>query len=109
MAEKRLLLERSDTSEAEDLEVQMTRRGGVLHAIQHRSFPVSRKSVLGLLVSFVFCYFLIGRPEWANVLDLDVLHSDNYVTVQHQSTLMDGKSIRSMIPFWFRIACPSLF
>jgi len=28
MAEKRLLLERSDTSEAEDLEVQMTRRGG---------------------------------------------------------------------------------
>nr|XP_016933185.1 uncharacterized protein LOC108012347 isoform X1 [Drosophila suzukii]XP_016933186.1 uncharacterized protein LOC108012347 isoform X1 [Drosophila suzukii]XP_016933187.1 uncharacterized protein LOC108012347 isoform X1 [Drosophila suzukii]XP_036670726.1 uncharacterized protein LOC108012347 isoform X1 [Drosophila suzukii] len=89
MAEKRLLLERSDTSEAEELEVQMTRRGGVLHAIQHRSFPVSRKSVLGLLVSFVFCYFLIGRPEWANVLDLDVLHSDNYVTVQHQSTLMD--------------------
>ncbi|XP_017074164.1 uncharacterized protein LOC108109879 isoform X1 [Drosophila eugracilis] len=89
MAEKRLLLERSETSEPEKLEIHMTRRVGVLHVIQHRSFLVSRKSVLGLLVSFVFCYFLIGRPEWANVLDLDVLHSDNYVTVQHHSTVMD--------------------
>ncbi|XP_017042571.1 uncharacterized protein LOC108089006 isoform X3 [Drosophila ficusphila] len=92
MAEKRLLLEPSDLTETEELEVQMTRRsgGGVLHAIQHRTLPVSRKSVFWLLVSFLFCYFLIGRPEWANVLDLDVLHSDNYITVQHQSTVMDG-------------------
>ncbi|XP_052845692.1 LOW QUALITY PROTEIN: uncharacterized protein LOC128258223 [Drosophila gunungcola] len=102
MAEKRLLLERSDASETEELEVQMTRRsGGVLHAIQHRSLPVSRKSVLGLLVSFVFCYFLIGRTEWANVLDLDVLHSNNYVTVQHQSTVMDvvTETHNEIVPF----------
>ncbi|XP_032573382.1 uncharacterized protein LOC6604872 isoform X1 [Drosophila sechellia] len=89
MAEKRLLLDPSN-SESEEPEVHMTRRaGGVLHAIQHRPLPVSRKSVLGLLVSFTFCYFLIGRTGWVNVLDLDVLHSDNYVAVQHQSTVMD--------------------
>jgi len=96
MAEKRLLLDPS-TSESEEPEVHMTRRaGGVLHAIQHRPLPVSRKSVLGLLVSFTFCYFLIGRTGWVNVLDLDVLHSDNYVTVQHQSTVMDGESTDGM-------------
>ncbi|XP_070140999.1 uncharacterized protein [Drosophila kikkawai] len=98
MAEKRLLLERSDSSETtEKLEVQMTRRKGVvLQAMQHQSLPggcrllfLRRKSVLCLVVAFVFCYFVIGRPDWANVLDLDVLHGDNILTVQHQSTVMD--------------------
>ncbi|KAH8286259.1 hypothetical protein KR054_005522 [Drosophila jambulina] len=112
MAEKRFLLERADSSEAaEKLEVQMTRRKGVvLQAIQHQSLPGScrllflrRKSVLGLVVAFVFCYFVIGRPDWANVLVLDVLHGDNMLTVQHQSTVMDvfpdEVTVTESIPF----------
>ncbi|XP_068142305.1 uncharacterized protein [Drosophila tropicalis] len=48
---------------------------------------VRRKTVLGTLLMFIFCYFVIGRPEWANVIDLNVLHAGNYLTVHHQSTV----------------------
>lgn len=101
MAEKRLLLERADSPETEKLEVQMTRRKSILQVIQHRHLPVScrvfalrRKSVLALVVAFVFFYFLIGRPDWVNVLDLDALHADNFLTVHHQSTAVDGRSFK---------------
>lgn len=101
MAEKRLLLERADSPEAEKLEVHMTRRKSILQVIQHRHlsascrvFALRRKSVLALVVAFVFFYFLIGRPDWVNVLDLDALHADNFPPVHHKSTAVDGESFK---------------
>ncbi|EDW33250.1 GL24702 [Drosophila persimilis] len=90
MADKRILLERCDSAETEKLVVHMAKGSrGMLHLTQSRSLPWScllrRKSLLGLLVTLIFCYFLIGRPEWVNVLDLDALHNDNYYTVRHYS------------------------
>ncbi|KAH8259871.1 hypothetical protein KR026_012146 [Drosophila bipectinata] len=106
MAEKRLLLEREDSPETDQLKVQMTRRKSILQVILHRHLPVScrvcalrRKSVLALVVAFVFFYFLIGRPDWVNVLDLDALHADNFLTVNHQSTAVDVLSHNESIQF----------
>ncbi|SPP85286.1 Hypothetical predicted protein [Drosophila guanche] len=87
MADKRLLC---DTAETERLVLHMAKGS------RGRSLPWScllrRKSLLGLIVALIFCYFLIGRPEWVNVLDIDALHNDNYYTVHHVSDVpgMDG-------------------
>ncbi|XP_022212377.2 uncharacterized protein LOC111067553 isoform X2 [Drosophila obscura] len=90
MADKRLLLERCDTTETERLVVHLAKgpKGRLLPC----SCLLRRKSLLGLIGTLIFCYFLIGRAEWARVLDLDGLHSDNYYTVHHSSDVpgMDG-------------------
>ncbi|KAH8380553.1 hypothetical protein KR009_011363 [Drosophila setifemur] len=101
MADKRLLLERSDSTETEKLEIQMARRKGFQHhwtlTGSYRVLLLRRKSVLGLVVAFVFCYFIIGRTDWVNVLDLDVLHKEDYITVHHESTVMGGEIQRRII------------
>lgn len=54
-----------------------------------RQILLRRKLFVGLLVVFIFSYFLIGP---ADVLDLD--NVDSIVQVHHQSTVLDMEGIQ---------------